>query len=257
MALLAVHAALVTKPNLGALIGAGLRRSFDEVIDGPRTGRFRIEQLEKTEKTYIGTKVEIVIRNGLALPKGQTLDNLIAGVEVDTKFSLTGQWMIPREAVNKICLLVSGNDNSGQFSVGLLRMNPIMLTNGSNQDAKKTVSALGKTHIHWLIRNEPLPRNFLLDLTDATRELVMSQASGVQRIRQLFLTVTDQLIPRTAIEQVAQQKDPLKRAREMKARLLSQGVQVLCATYAPDQKELLRLGFPNYRHDDWLSHRLR
>ena len=255
--LLAVRTALIATSNIGTLIGGGLRRSFDEVIDGPRTGRFRIEQLEKTEKTYIGTKVEIVIRNELELPRGQTLDNLIAGVEVDTKFSLTGQWMIPREAINKICLLVSGNDNSGQFSVGLLRMDPAMLTSGSNQDSKRTISAAGKTYISWLIRNEPLPRNFLLDLTDDTRKLIMSQGSGVQRVRQLFLTVNDQLIPRTAIEQVAQQKDPLKRAREMKARLLSQGIQVLCATYAADQEEFIRLGFSDFRHDDWLSHRLR
>ena len=140
----AVQAKLLTHSNIETLIGEGLRRSFDEVIDGPRTGRFRIEQLEKTEKTYIGTKVEIVLRNELELPRGHVLDNLIADVEVDTKFSLTGSWMIPREALNQICLLVSGDDNRARFSVGLLRMHPSMLTDGSNQDSKKTVSAAGK-----------------------------------------------------------------------------------------------------------------
>ena len=249
----AVHAKLLTHANIETLIGEGLRRSFDEVIDGPRTGRFRIEQLEKTEKTYIGTKVEIVLRNELALPRGHVLDNLIAGVEVDTKFSLTGSWMIPREALHQICLLVSGDDNSAKFSVGLLRMHPSMLTEGANQDSKKTVSAAGKKCITWLLHNKPMPRNFLLDLDSATRELIMSQTSGVQRIRQLFLNVTGQLIPRTAIEQVAQQKDPLRRARQMKDQLSAQGVQVLCATYDADRNEFRRHGFTDFRADDWLS----
>ncbi len=251
--LLAVQAALLSHANIETLIGEGLRRSFDEVIDGPRTGRFRIEQLEKTEKTYIGTKVEIVIRNELGLPRGAVLDNLIAGIEVDTKFSLSGDWMIPREAVNHLCLLISGDDNRGRFNVGLLRMLPLVLTKGSNQDSKKTISAAGKKSINWLVQNKPMPRNFLLDLDDVQRQKIMSQPSGVQRMRQLFLTVTGQLIPRTAIEQVAQQKDPLRRARQMKDRLLSQGVQVLCATYESDRNEFTRHGFTDFRPDDWLS----
>jgi len=252
LALEAVRAALLAHPNLALVVGKGLRRSFDEVIDGPRTGRFRIEQLEKTEKTYIGTKVEIVLRNDLALPRGQILDNLIAGVEVDTKFSLTGNWMIPPEAFDQICLLVSGNDNSGQFSMGLLRMVQTVLTEGSNQDSKKSVSAVGKSTIDWLFRNQAMPRNFLLDLDEDTRNRIMSQASGVQRMRQLFLTVTGRLIPRTAIEQVAQQKDPLRRARQMKDPLLLEGVRVLCATYETDRNEFLRHGFTDFQPDDWL-----
>lgn len=256
LALEAVRTTLLAYPNLTELMGEGLRRSFDEVIDGPRTGRFRIEQLEKTEKTYIGTKVEIVVRNELDLPRGHVLDNLIAGVEVDTKFSLSGDWMIPREAFDQICLLISGDDNSGRFDVGLLRMVPEVLTMGANQDKKKTVSAAGKRQITWLVQKQPMPRNFLLDLDDATRQNIMSQNSGVQRIRQLFLSVTGQLIPRTAIEQVAQQKDPLRRARQMKDQLLSLGVRVLCATYESDRIEFTRNGFTEFRADDWLSVRI-
>ena len=146
-ALQAVIDFLKTRADLVEIVGNALRQSFDEVIDGPRTGRYRIEELEKTEKTYIGTKVEIILRNELALPRGAILDNLIAGNEVDTKFSLKGNWMIPREAVGQICLLVEGSDNAGIFSVGLMRMVPSVLTNGANQDGKKSVSAVGKAHI--------------------------------------------------------------------------------------------------------------
>jgi len=39
-----------------------LRRALDEVVDGMRTGRWSVDALEKTEKTYIGTKVEIPVQ---------------------------------------------------------------------------------------------------------------------------------------------------------------------------------------------------
>lgn len=252
-ALAQVVAFLSAKPALVEIVGKALRQSFDEVIDGPRTGRYRIEQLEKTEKTYIGTKVEIVLRDELELERGAVLDNLICGHEVDTKFSLSGGWMIPREAVGHICLLVAGNDNSGCFSVGLLRMVPEILTNGSNQDGKKSVSALGKSQIVWLTNGAPMPSNFLLTLSDEVRCSIMSQGSGMKRVAELFRKVTGQLIPRTAIEQVAQQKDPMRRARQTKALLGSEEIEVLCATYESDRTKFLQYGFTNFNGDDWLS----
>ncbi len=251
-ALLQITQFLAEKPGIVQVIAGALRQAFDEVIDGPRTGRYRIEQLEKTEKTYIGTKVEIVLRNELELERGLILDNLICGHEVDTKFSLSGGWMIPREAVGQLCLLVSADDNIGKFSVGLLRMNPTFLTNGENQDGKKSVSAFGKNHIVWLIRQAPMVPNFLLNLPDSLRSSIMSQRSGMARIAELFRTVTGQIIPRSAIEQVAQQKDPMRRARQMKKRLAPEGLEVLCATYAADRARFVQCGFGDFNDDDWL-----
>ncbi|MFN8151440.1 MAG: NaeI family type II restriction endonuclease [Solirubrobacterales bacterium] len=49
-----------TAPDPERLFGGVIRQSIDEVLDGPRTGRWGFEQLEKTEKTYVGTKIEIV-----------------------------------------------------------------------------------------------------------------------------------------------------------------------------------------------------
>lgn len=245
--------ALRRVPNLSSIIGEGLRKSFDEVIDCPRTGRYRIEDLEKTEKTYIGTKVEIVLRNELELIRGNILDNLIAGHEVDTKFSLSGGWMIPREAVEQICLLISGDDNSGKFSAGLLRMRSDVLTSGANQDGKKSVSAAGKNRIVWLVENAAMPRNFLLDLDNDIRNLILSPSSGMERVRALFNNVTGKIIPRTAIEQVAQQKDYMRRARQMKTDPKCSNVEVLCATYETDYNKMKLYGFTDAKESDWLS----
>ena len=243
---------LLSKPDLLGVVGRAIRKSFDEVIDGPRTGRSRVEQLEKTEKTYIGTKVEIVLRNELGLGRGHVLDNLIVGHEVDTKFTIGSTWMIPREALNQLCLLVTGDDNTGACGIGILRMVPDVLTNGANQDGKKSVSANGKSQITWLARGA-MPRNFMLDLPPNAREVIMSAPSGKQAIRALFLNATGRIIPRSVIEQVAQQKDSLKRAREAKAILAAEGVQVLCATYMEDRAEFMRHGFSTINDDDWLS----
>lgn len=71
--------------DLESVCGNLLRAALDEVIDMPRTGRFSLDQLEKTEKTYIGTKVEIIFRDIFKLQKGNKLDLLIDGLEVDVK----------------------------------------------------------------------------------------------------------------------------------------------------------------------------
>ena len=41
------------------------RAAIDEVIDTARSGRFYFTELEKTEKTYLGTKFEILLRDWL------------------------------------------------------------------------------------------------------------------------------------------------------------------------------------------------
>ena len=251
-ALLQVRDFLLAKPDLLGIVGRAIRQSFDEVIDGPRTGRYCLEQLEKTEKTYIGTKIEIVLRSDLGLERGSILDNLIAGHEVDTKFTVGNTWMIPREAAGRICILATGSDNTGLCGMGLLRMVPEVLTNSENQDGKKSVSAAGKLQITWLARG-PMPQNFMLNLHPAARNQILSAPSGRQAILALFRNATGMLIPRAVIEQAAQQKDAAKRAREAKAILAEEGIQVLCAKYLEDRTEIIRHGFTQFNEDDWLS----
>ncbi|WP_312250279.1 NaeI family type II restriction endonuclease [Stenotrophomonas geniculata] len=250
-----VAATLSRDPALLSKVGQALRTAFDEVIDAPRTGRFCIDQLEKTEKTYIGTKVEILLRKALALERGVLLDNLIAGHEVDTKFTVKNDWMIPQEAVGQLCMLVRADDVKGLCWLGLLRMAPAVLTNGQNRDGKKSISAAGKAQIRWLVEG-PMPRNFMLDLPEVVRSAILAQPSGRQRVRALFTMATGLLIPRDVIEQLAQQRDAVKRAREMKETLGREGYQVLCATYLADREIMIAHGFTPAAKDEWLSLRI-
>lgn len=249
----AVFAALGAVADLEVQLSRSLRLALDEVIDGARTGRFAVSQLEKTEKTYIGTKVEILLRYTLGWQRGSKLDNLIEGVEVDTKFSLTGQWMIPREARGEICLLAAADDSRARFSVGLLRMTPDVLRDGLNQDGKTSVSATGKQHIRWLCHERPMAPNFLLNLDADVRSSILEHRSGKARITAFFEQVTNQLVPRAVVLQVIKLPgDPMKRAREAKATLAAKGYRLLCATYAEDRQAMHAAGFLRCADDDWL-----
>src|SRR3954466_8238712 len=71
----------------GARIGRVLRRTIDQLLDGVNTGRYRWDQLYKTEKTHAGTLVEINLQREFEFEDGVDLDYRIAGAEVDCKFS--------------------------------------------------------------------------------------------------------------------------------------------------------------------------
>ena len=57
--LTAVAAALRSKDCDGSRTARVLRETLDQLYDGARTGRYRWDQLYKTEKTHCGTLVEI------------------------------------------------------------------------------------------------------------------------------------------------------------------------------------------------------
>ena len=95
-----VAAALRAADPDGLLLAATLRRAFDLLLDGQHTGRYRWDQLHKTEKTHAGTLVEIGLQRTFGLADGTALDYSIADVEVDCKFShRSGGWMIRSESV--------------------------------------------------------------------------------------------------------------------------------------------------------------
>ena len=199
----------------------------------------------------------MTIRHGLQLERGSRLDNLIAGNEVDTKFSISAEWMIPKEAVGEICMLVSVNDHRSVCSLGLLRTTEEVLRPGKNQDSKRSISAAGKQRIRWLLQDEPISENTLLHLPDKVRNAILSPRSGRARIEALFTHVTNRVLPRSVVLQVIRLPgDPLKRAREAKRKLLPQGCKVLCATYREDRELMLAEGFTDFADDDWLSVRV-
>jgi hypothetical protein len=232
-----------------------LRRATDEVIDGPGTGRFTIDELEKTEKTYLGTKVEILLRTWLELPKGKVLDLLIDGIETDIKNTMASNWMIPAEATGHPCLLVKTDEQHSRFSIGVLIARDEHLSTGRNRDGKRSISAEGRSHIHWLLKDEPYPENIWERLDLQVRNKIVGNPPGTKRVAALFRLVQEKPISRVQVLTMAPQSDGMKRLRKnggARDSLAHEGIAILSGHY---QKTLIEgFGLSRCKKDEFISY---
>lgn len=235
--------------GLEEIFSRAVRQAIDEVIDGARTGRYRYEALESQEKSYIGTRIEIVVRTELGLEPEGKLDTVIAGHEVDFKWSAKGRWMIPREAVGELCLVLCGDEAGGTFSVGLLRCTEDRFTAVPNQDIKRTISAEGRKHVTWLIEDGRLPVSFLATVDAETREAVLAQPAGQARVREFFTRVTRRPVPREVIPTLAVQEDPMRRIRKDRGGASLGGVVILSGHYKARREAAEYLGYTLSKRD--------
>ncbi len=190
-----------------------IRKAIDEVIDAPRTNRFTLSETEKTEKTYLGTKVEILLRAYLGLPKGRILDLAVAGVEMDIKNTMGGNWTIPMEAFGHPCLLLRESERTALCSLGIVIAHDKYLNPGQNRDAKRSFSAAGLQNVWWLLKDHPYPPNFFETMPLAQRQAIMSAGGGTARLAALFENIQKKPISRLIVQAVAQQDDYMKRVR--------------------------------------------
>lgn len=233
--------------------GRIIRRSIDEVLDGPRTGRWGFDQLEKTEKTYVGTKVEIVLRTALGLQHAGLMDLEIEGQPVDIKWAMASGWQIPREAVGEICLCLGGLSNLTMFQVGLVRCLPEYLNPGENRDGKKTLSPVGRQAMRMIVNPTPIPPNFVAEMDGELRTAIMSEGHIQRRVTKLFQSLPGVPIPRDAVRTIARTEgDPMRRLRaDRNAGDPLDGMKVLSAKYGNDIVEAL--GYPRLGKDEFMA----
>ncbi len=235
-----------------------LRQCIDDVIMTPKTGRRSYDELEKTEKTYIGTRVEIELRALLRLPKGK-LDTVILGRDVDIKNTMGSNWMIPTEAFNHPCILVAADEVQANCYLGLIVARPEYLTSGQNKDSKKSISSSGFANILWLLQRQPYPPNFWRTVAPEVVDRIFAQTSGNRRVAELFRKVQGIPITREVIEAVAQQQDFMRRIRSDKGngtrdRLAREGILRLSGQY--DAPLIEALGLPSCSGSEFISHQL-
>src|SRR5688572_26783247 len=77
----AVTDAILAADTDGAVFAEVLRDTYDQLYDGQHTGRYRWAQLRKTEKTYMGTIVEINLHRAFDFADGIAMDYEIAGCD--------------------------------------------------------------------------------------------------------------------------------------------------------------------------------
>lgn len=202
----------------GARLGRVFRDTLDQLYDGQHTGRFRWDQLFKTEKTHCGTLIEINLRRAFddLIDDGDALDYRILGLDIDCKYSQTvGGWMLPPECFGHLLLVAHADDAKGMWNLGVVRASEAnRRTTSSNRDGKTNLSPHGKQQIAWIFRNHPLPPNTLLSLDGDTLTAILAQRSGQKRVNELFRRVTNVRIGRNTVATVAQQDDYMKRVRD-------------------------------------------
>jgi hypothetical protein len=234
-----------------------LRECIDDVIQTPRTGRRSYDELEKTEKTYIGTRVEIMLRSFLRAQKGD-LGLRIGRFDVDVKHTMGSNWMIPTETVGHPCVLLAADEEHALCYMGIVVARPEYLTAGPNQDAKRSLSAVRFQNIRWLLRELPYPANFWRTVDAAVVERIFLGRSGNERVTALFAQVRDRPISRNVIEAVAQQKDFMRRIRADKGSrgtrgaLGRQGMVLMSGDY--DSHFAHALGLPRLGKGEFMSH---
>ncbi len=237
-----------------------LRDSLDELLDGQRTGRWAYQHLTKTEKTYLGTAVEVNLTKEFAIANGADLDWSIADLDIDCKFSKDlGGWEIPMEMylcgdhgerggrANHAAVVTWMNDDTSQWAAGIVRITDGRLrwkkataansdrVRAYNRDNKRKLSDTAKSDVYWLWGGlqTDLPTNLLRHLDPEARERILSaslpgrRSSGQQRLNQLFREVRDRIVGRQTVLTVGQQDDSPKRARDARKHLRPDGIVVL------------------------------
>ncbi|WP_329490214.1 restriction endonuclease [Kitasatospora sp. NBC_01246] len=237
-----------------------LRDSLDELLDGQRTGRWAYQHLTKTEKTYLGTAVEVNLTKEFDIANGKDLDWSIADVDIDCKFSKDlGGWEIPMEMyqcadhgerggrADHPALVAWMSDDTSEWAAGIVRITDERLrwrkgldANGDrvrayNRDNKRKLADTAKSDVYWLWGGlqTDLPTNLLLRLDIGTRERILTASlprrpsSGQQRLNQLFREVQDRIVGRQTVLTVGQQDDSPKRARDARNDLRPEGIVVL------------------------------
>ncbi len=231
-----------------------IRRAIDEVIDAPRTRRFVLTECEKTEKTYLGTKIEILFRDLIGQPKGDFLDLNLGGVDTDIKHSIGTAWMIPKEAINKPCVLISENEKDARFNLGVIVCRPENLTAGGNRDQKLQISSIGRSRAFWIAKEAPYPKNIWQDFDTSLLSKITAHRGGARRVADLFEALQRTPIPRSAIPAIAPQLDPLKRVRAnggARDLLRPKGIAILWGQ--GDRSLIKRLGIGGILSDEFIS----
>lgn len=253
-----VYSYLSEIPDFEIRAALTLREAISDVLRGEKTGRYSIAQLTKQEKAHIGTQVEIAFRiEFFGLREGNLLDTTVDGIEVDIKNTIGSNWMIPREAVGQLCLLVQIDEANRCFSIGLLRT-AIDSLNKPNQDGKRSINSQGQGRIRWVVRNAELPVSIFVTLPEQIRSEIWAQKGrgnkaqghGQARVTHLFRMIQNQPIFRADIATLAQQRDPAKRARDAKKKLRREGLLVLSHRY--DRRLAKEKGF-DLKEDEWIS----
>lgn len=238
----------------GDRFAAVIRNTFDQIYDGQRTGRWGFEQLFKTERTHIGTLVEINLQREFEFEDGLETDFRIAGIQVDCKYSMKYLgWMLPPEVMDRIALVLAANDEKSTWNASVVRARRDWVNNGHNRE-QKTLKSAHRAQIRDLWPSHPgLQSNLFYSISPTDREAIFNAQSpsggtrhGQARVNELFRRTQGRIVRRSELATVAQQDDFMKRVRSnggARSSLLPEGIMIL-GHQDKDPRIAAELGLP-------------
>lgn len=233
-----------------------IRAVIDAIIDPVRTGRTRFDHLDNVEKTFIGLKVEHVLRDLLDVPKGLR-DLIIDGMDVDVKNTVRDTWTIPPETYREEepCILIASEEATNLCWLGIFFARDAYLAPGMNRDGKRSVSAFGFENIWWIIEAADYPRSRWLTLDMERFRELRKVRGGTRRACAFFRENPNIVVDRSVIQALLyDQKDYMKRLRANQGardELRKEGIALLSGTY--DAVILNQLGFGDIQEDEWIA----
>ncbi|MFF3459193.1 NaeI family type II restriction endonuclease [Streptomyces sp. NPDC002730] len=236
--------ALLAEDPDGRRMANLLRDRIDKALDGPRTGRFDVEELTSSEHGHLSESVELAVREEFDLPD----------VQFDVHFTLYGpQGLFLPEAQAGLCLALYANEMKSTWWAGLIRAEPGLPAEAvDDQDGKRALDRDAAPHVEWLHRRAELPENLLLHVPEADRTAILSMPTGTTRAYELFRRVTGRRITTATLRTVTGLRDVSRRVREARRLLDSEGLVIL--SHLPDDRELCReLGLPVAEAGEWVS----
>lgn len=233
-----------------------VREAVDFVLDPVRTARTRLQELDNVEKTFIGLKLEHLVRDMLDVPKGLR-DLEINGIDVDIKNTVGDNWSIPQETyrASEPCMLMAVDEEAHRCFLGLILAKPEYLHSGKgNRDTKKGVTAAGFANILWLVKDQPFQESRFIGLDmDRFREL-RKTLMGNERAAQFCRENLRRVVHRDVIQALLyDQYDYMKRLRANGGApdiLRHEKIAILIGTFLSDRETAARLGVPDLKGDE-------
>lgn len=243
----------------GTRWAAVVRHTYDMIYNGQETGRYKWDQLMKTERTHFGTLFEINAQREFKFEGGDATDFQIVGHPVDAKWSQSrGDWMLPPEVFEELALVATGSDQDSVWSLGLIRVTAdVRRASGFNRDQKTQLDRNGRKQVTWLWMDAPLRPNVLLQLDPRTVDYIFDNKHGTQRTHRLFRAAEGMIVHRNAVATVSRQLDAQKRVRGnggSRGVLAPEGYVILSGKYHRRLAE--PLGVPVPLPDEYVSVRV-
>lgn len=231
-----------------------VREAIDFVLDPIRTARTRMPELDSIEKTFVGLKIEHVVRDMLDVPAGLR-DLVIDGIDVDIKNTISDTWMIPPETYRgeDACLVIASEEATHRCWMGLLKARDAYL-NAPNRDQKRSVSIPAFRNILWLVEGAPYPQSYWANIDmDRFRE-IRQMRGGTNRAVAFFSENLRLPVHRSVIQSLLLQHDYMKRVRAnggARDVLRERGIALLSGVY--DNGLLAQLHIPIIDSEEMIS----